>query len=93
MTATAFGSAIPGAEVVLAVVICLFAYSTMISWSYYGEKGVTYLVGPGGVIPYKLIFLVLIVIGAYGIESANEMLLLADLGTGSMLVINIPIIL
>ena len=44
-------------------------------------------------IPYKLIFLVLIVIGAYGIESADEMLLLADLGTGSMLVINIPIIL
>ena len=71
----------------------LFAISTMISWSYYGEKGVTYLVGPGGVIPYKLIFLVLIVIGAYGIESADEMLLLADLGTGSMLVINIPIIL
>ena len=53
----------------------------------------TYLFGAGGVIPYKLIFLVLIVIGAFGIESSDEMLLLADLGTGSMLVINIPIIL
>ena len=38
MTASAFGSAIPGAHVVLRVVVCLFAYSTMISWEYYGER-------------------------------------------------------
>jgi AGCS family alanine or glycine:cation symporter len=94
LTAFAFDRVFEGlGKWLVTIAAWLFAISTMISWSYYGEKGVTYLVGPGGVIPYKLIFLVLIVIGAYGIESANEMLLLADLGTGSMLVINIPIIL
>ncbi len=94
LTAFAFDRVFEGlGKWLVTIAAWLFAISTMISWSYYGEKGVTYLVGPGGVIPYKLIFLVLIVIGAYGIESADEMLLLADLGTGSMLVINIPIIL
>ena len=94
LTAFAFDRVFEGlGKWLVTIAAWLFAISTMISWSYYGEKGVTYLVGPGGVIPYKLIFLVLIVIGAYGIDSAKEMLLLADLGTGSMLVINIPIIL
>ena len=94
LTAFAFDRVFEGlGKWLVTIAAWLFAISTMISWSYYGEKGVTYLVGPGGVIPYKLIFLVLIVIGADGIESANELLLLADLGTGSMLVINIPIIL
>ena len=94
LTAFAFDQVYDGLGMWLVTIAAwLFAISTMISWSYYGEKGVTYLVGPGGVIPYKLIFLVLIVIGAYGIESTKEMMLLADLGTGSMLVINIPIIL
>ncbi len=94
LTAFAFDRVFPGlGKWLVTIAAWLFAISTMISWSYYGEKGVTYLFGTGGVIPYKLIFLVLIVIGAFGIESADEMLLLADLGTGSMLVINIPIIL
>lgn len=94
LTAFAFDRVFPGlGKWLVTIAAWLFAISTMISWSYYGEKGVTYLFGTGGVIPYKLIFLVLIVIGAFGIESSDEMLLLADLGTGSMLVINIPIIL
>ncbi len=94
LTAFAFDRVFPGlGKWLVTIAAWLFAISTMISWSYYGEKGVTYLFGTGGVIPYKLIFLVLIVIGAFGIESSDEMLKLADLGTGSMLVINIPIIL
>jgi len=94
LTAFAFDRVYEGlGKWLVTIAAWLFAISTMISWSYYGEKGVTYLVGPGGIVPYKSIFLVLIVVGAFGIDSADEMLLLADLGTGSMLVINIPIIL
>ena len=54
MTATAFGSVIPGAEYVLAIVICLFAYSTMISWEYYGERAWEYLFGTGSMIIFRL---------------------------------------
>ena len=64
MTATAFGSAIPGAEIVLAIVICLFAYSTMISWEYYGERAWEYLFGSGSLMVFRLLFVAFVFIGA-----------------------------
>lgn len=64
MTASAFGSAIPGAQVVLAVVVCLFAYSTMISWEYYGERAWEYLFGNKSLIVFRLIFVVFVFIGS-----------------------------
>ena len=45
LTSAAFASVIPWFPYVLAVVIMLFAYSTMISWSYYGLEGCIYLFG------------------------------------------------
>jgi len=69
----------------------LFAISTMISWCYYGEKGVTYLFGKAGVLPYKIAFLILAIVGAASIDNTDQMELLIDLGTGTMLVVNIPI--
>jgi len=71
----------------------LFAISTMISWSYYGEKGIAFMFGARGILPYKIAFLLLAVVGAAMIEDTKQMMLLADLGTGSMLVVNIPIVL
>ena len=64
MTAAAFGSVIPGAGIVLSVVICLFAYSTMISWSYYGERSWEYLFGGGSLMVYRIIFLFFVFVGA-----------------------------
>jgi len=64
MTATAFGSVIPGAEYVLAIVICLFAYSTMISWEYYGERAWEYLFGTGSMIVFRLLFVFFVFVGA-----------------------------
>ena len=45
LTSSAFASVIPWFPYPLAVVIMLFAYSTMISWSYYGLEGCIYLFG------------------------------------------------
>ncbi|MEE3258592.1 MAG: alanine/glycine:cation symporter family protein [Candidatus Latescibacterota bacterium] len=64
MTAAAFSLAIPGAEVVLAIVICLFAYSTMISWEYYGERAWEYLFGSGSLLVFRLLFVAFVFIGA-----------------------------
>ena len=71
----------------------LFAISTMISWSYYGEQGVVYLAGKRGILPYKIVFLILVVGAAVGIKDAQEMIIIMDLGTGAMLWSNIPIVL
>ncbi len=46
LTSSAFASVIPWFPYVLAVVVMLFAYSTMISWSYYGLEGFIYIFGP-----------------------------------------------
>ena len=66
LTAVAFDSVIPHFSIVLTIAVILFAFSTMISWSYYGMQGWVYLFGKGKVtdLVYKALFLVFVVIGA-----------------------------
>ena len=66
LTSYAFSSQIPFFEHVLAVAVVLFAFSTMISWSYYGLKAWTYLFGENKAMElvYKVMFCIFIVIGA-----------------------------
>lgn len=66
MTSAAFNSVIPGFDVILVVAVVLFAFSTMITWSYYGLKAWTYLFGESrrADLTYKSLFLVFVIIGA-----------------------------
>ena len=66
ITATAFDSVIPHFSIVLTIAVILFAFSTMISWSYYGMQGWAYLFGKGKVtdLVYKILFLIFVVVGA-----------------------------
>ncbi len=43
---------------IVAIGLLLFAFSTVISWSYYGDRAVTYLLGPAFVMPYKVIYII-----------------------------------
>ncbi len=62
ITSTAFGSVVSWFPTLLGFAIFMFAFSTMISWSYYGERAWVYLFGAKSSIIYKLIFLGFIVI-------------------------------
>ncbi|MBT8196035.1 MAG: alanine:cation symporter family protein, partial [Bacteroidia bacterium] len=66
LTSMAFDSVIPGFSYILTIAIVLFAFSTMISWSYYGLQSWKFLFGRGKTadMVYKILFLVFIVIGA-----------------------------
>jgi len=66
LTSMAYDSVIPGFRYVLTIAIILFAFSTMISWSYYGLQSWKYLFGRGKTadIVYKVLFLLFVVIGA-----------------------------
>nr|WP_299074563.1 alanine/glycine:cation symporter family protein [uncultured Allomuricauda sp.] len=66
LTSMAYDSVIPGFRYVLTIAIILFAFSTMISWSYYGLQSWKYLFGRGRTadIVYKVLFLLFVVIGA-----------------------------
>ena len=57
LTSMAFSTVIPWFKYVLAVAVVLFAFSTMISWSYYGERCFSWLFGDGYSIVYKVLFL------------------------------------
>ena len=65
LTRAAFMETAPIFQYFLALAVIMFAFSTMISWSYYGLKAWTYLFGEGRTkeIIYKMIFLVFVVIG------------------------------
>ena len=66
LTSVVFDSVIPNFSYALTIAVILFAFSTMLSWSYYGLQGFKYLFGKGKItdIVYKIIFLIFIVIGA-----------------------------
>ena len=66
LTSRAFDSVIPGFSYILTIAIVLFAFSTMISWSYYGLQSWKYLFGKGkkADLVYKIIFLLFVIIGA-----------------------------
>ena len=94
MTSLAFGSAIKWFPILLTVAVILFAFSTMISWSYYGEQGVIYLFGFLGdnqvkipVLIYKILFCLLVVVGASA--SLTNVLNLSDSMIFAMVVPNL----
>ncbi|MDQ3034262.1 MAG: alanine:cation symporter family protein [Myxococcota bacterium] len=69
LTSRAFATVIPWFPWVLSLAVTLFAYSTMLSWSYYGERCATWLFGPRlghdrVSIAYKMLFLSCTVLGA-----------------------------
>ncbi|MEQ9550223.1 MAG: alanine/glycine:cation symporter family protein [Coleofasciculus sp. G3-WIS-01] len=70
MTLSAFATVSTWFPIVLAIAIFLFAFSTIISWSYYGEISWQYLFGQRTIIIYKLIFVACVFIGAVVAPSA-----------------------
>jgi AGCS family alanine or glycine:cation symporter len=66
LTSAAFDSVLPGFRYILTIAIILFAFSTMVSWSYYGLQSWKYLFGRSKAadITYKLLFCFVIIVGA-----------------------------
>jgi len=93
LTAKAFDSVTPGlGKWLVSIAAWLFAISTMISWSYYGEQGIVYLAGDKAVLPYKFVYCLLIIIATLGIIKTDADLdNITGVGTAVMLFANIPI--
>ncbi|WP_295623899.1 sodium:alanine symporter family protein [uncultured Corynebacterium sp.] len=66
MTARAFSTGLPGefGGSLVTLSIVFFAFSTMLGWSYYGERAFESLVGRRGTIPYRFIFTCVVYVGA-----------------------------
>jgi AGCS family alanine or glycine:cation symporter len=67
LTTAAFNAGLPGpGGIIVAVGVLLFAYSTILSWEYYGERCAEYLFGSKAIMPYRIIWIPFILIGAIG---------------------------
>jgi AGCS family alanine or glycine:cation symporter len=68
LSAKAFETGLPGTwgHIIVTGGIVLFAYSTVIGWSYYGETGIVYLLGARATVPYRILWLIFIYFGAVG---------------------------
>jgi AGCS family alanine or glycine:cation symporter len=89
----AFSMGLPGTwgNIVVTTSLVLFAFSTVIGWSYYGETGVVYLLGRSATMPYRLLWLVFIYFGAVG--SLHLIWDVADTLNGLMAVPNLVAVL
>jgi AGCS family alanine or glycine:cation symporter len=94
LTAKAFDSLVPGlGKWLVTLTVWLFAISTMISYSYYGEQAMVFLAGDKSVLAYKIVFCMLAVIATAGfLQTDTQLDNLTGLGTGVMLFVNLPII-
>jgi AGCS family alanine or glycine:cation symporter len=94
MTAKAFDSVTPGlGKWVITIAVWLFALSTMISWSYYGEQCVIFMGGEKPVLVYKLVYCLLIVVATLGfVKTSADLDNVIGTGTGIIMFANIPIL-
>ena len=83
MTSQAFTSTYSSVGPILLMIgLSLFAFTTILGWNYYGERCVEYLVGVKGILPYRVIFIVLVACGPY--LQLEEIWVLADICNGLM---------
>ncbi|MGF1760747.1 sodium:alanine symporter family protein [Photobacterium sagamiensis] len=90
MTTYAFAAGLDSAywgPLMVSVGLMFFAFTTILGWNYYGERCITYLFGVKAILPYKIIFLVLVAGGAF--LKLDMIWLIADIVNGLMAVPNL----
>jgi AGCS family alanine or glycine:cation symporter len=85
----AFANGLPGewGHFIVSTGLILFAFSTIVGWAYYGETGITFLFGTKAVLPYRLLWIVFVFLGATG--SLHAIWSIADTLNGLMVVPNL----
>jgi AGCS family alanine or glycine:cation symporter len=88
LSSAAFESAMPGTgNYLLTIALVVFAFTTILGWSYYGERCWEFLFGPRAILPYRLIWVAIVPLGA--ISQLDTVWLLADTLNGLMALPNL----
>ena len=64
LSITAFNTGLNGSGIVVTAGLVIFAFTTILGWSFYGERCTTYLFGEAAVMPFRLVWVAVVVIGA-----------------------------
>jgi len=97
LTSSAFVFGLPViGESIITISLILFAFTTIIGWSYYGERCSAYIFGTKAIKPYRVLWILSIILGAYSLnlagstaESVNLIWLIADVMNGFMAIPNL----
>ena len=89
LTSIAFSHGLPGewGNIIVAVGLILFAYSTILGWCYYGEKSIEYLLGERIIFPYRIVYVIFVGVGS--LLKLNLVWALADVFNGLMAIPNL----
>ena len=88
LSAAAFESAMPGVGgYILTIALVIFAYTTILGWSYYGERCWEYLVGTKAILPFRVLWVLAVPFGA--IAQLDFAWLVADTLNGLMAIPNL----
>jgi AGCS family alanine or glycine:cation symporter len=87
LTKSAFADIPAVGPFVLAIGLLTFVFSTILGWSYYGEKAAEYLVGSRVILPYRVLWVVAVMVGS--VTSLSTVWSFADIANGLMAVPNL----
>ena len=78
ITSAAFEAGITGGKWVITVALIVFAFTTILGWSYYGERSVSFMFGEKAVFPFRIVYCILVFVGA--IIPATAVWTMGDIG-------------
>lgn len=87
LTSLAFATAVPNGEYIVAVALAVFAFTTILGWSFYGEKCVEFLFGVKAIIPFRIAWVLALPVGAT--QSLEFIWLMADTLNAMMAIPNL----
>ncbi|MFK7815291.1 MAG: alanine/glycine:cation symporter family protein [Gammaproteobacteria bacterium] len=87
LSTLAYGQGIAGGNYIVTIGLVIFAFTTLIGWSYYGERCAEYIFGTAIIIPYRIVWVVAVMTGA--LIKLNFVWLLADVMNGFMAIPNL----
>ncbi len=87
LSTLAYGQGIAGGNYIVTIGLVIFAFTTLIGWSYYGERCAEFIFGTAIIIPYRIVWVVAVMTGA--LIKLNFVWLLADVMNGFMAIPNL----
>lgn len=87
LSTLAYGSLMPFGEYIITFGLVVFAFTTIIGWSYYGERCAEFIFGPRIIFPYRVVWVIAAFIGAS--QKVNFIWILADVMNGLMALPNL----
>lgn len=87
MSQAAFAASLPYGDVLISLGLCVFAFTTILGWSYYGERCAEYLFGTRVIVPFRVIWVAVVGVGA--VSELEAIWLVADILNGLMAVPNL----